>query len=362
MYKIGEGITNYLERKIKQAIEDSEVYLTLLKSSILGAFGEPFADLVDHYMGKKYGVALYMLRESIETVNNLNIEKIISILRQNQYKFTDMDDVKFISDLITTLKDFSKLNDVFIQMLEIEYSSIIELLKCAKEFKKKLGNHQNCKTDDLRIYGYACELTRYYTMCLERNSSNIDQEIYKIIVEDTGFEGCVSYTNQFKDSIILPLGMWKKFKKEILSSKELFALSLIAQKIEQFELLPITVSNIKACNAIASYYEDGRVDNDKEAINLYFTELEREKNLKELEEKNKKALEEQREQFNFVVNLIKKSMDDQKNAMVKIAQCYSNVEKKHAEMYNELVDEYNGLVDEYNDTLDQIKKIKEELQ
>lgn len=354
MYKIGEGITKYLDKQLKDAKNLKNIHMTAISASILGVFGSDFKELINYLI---FDYDLY--DEALESINNLNVKKFVSLIEDAKYKLNGSD-YSYTERLISTIKDLIDVNNSFVGALEYEYDTVINLLEYAKEFKNKLDNYKDKKNNNLRLYGYASDFIKYYTIVVERKESV--KQLYKAIMEPKGLEKCKKYVKAFNENVVSILTNFKnKVNKEVMYSKELYALILTAAKISEFALMPISLSNSKACNTIASYYENGRVDNDKEAINLYFAELQREEALKIMDEKYKKALEEERNQINQVITLINKSMNDQKNAMISMAKMVSDENKKHVIKYNELVDEYNDLVNEYNDTLDEIEKIKEDL-
>lgn len=124
------------------------------------------------------------------------------------------------------------------------------------------------------------------------------------------------------------------------------------------DILPPSLMNTTAVSKIASYWENRRVDTMKEAINLYFSEMQQEEAIKKLEEEYKNRIN----SINLQVDNYKKSVEERINS-IKTQQQEFYV--KHAQMLKEkeeLVKKHNDLVDEHNELVDEHNKLVDELE
>ncbi len=170
----------------------------------------------------------------------------------------------------------------------------------------------------------------------------------------------------------------EEFKKEFLQAKDenFYYLNLIYMTYNQIEcnyfqgvssdalkviqeqkLLPEKLLNSEAVMKIISYFQDMRVSDMKEAINLFFNETRE-------EERYNQIVNEMNQKVSSLTDELNKTKKELDNRTAEMEEAYESLRQAHNNLidkHNELVHDHNHLVDNQKEIIKTAREIKNEL-
>lgn len=137
-----------------------------------------------------------------------------------------------------------------IQAIYEIYNIAMNVVESYNEVKNKLEEYKGYSKEEERKIVFEFELKE----CAKENEVE-EKEVMNYIIL---CEGCAEVINKIE---------------KVLDSETTRDIVEISQTLLNTNLIPSNIRNVDATSNIASYFEDGRVDNYREAINLYHSEL-----------------------------------------------------------------------------------------
>ena len=127
--------------------------------------------------------------------------------------------------------------------------------------------------------------------------------------------------------------------------------------IEEQKLLPEKLLNANTVLKICSYFQDMRVSDMKEAINLYFNETRE-------EERYNQVVNEMNQKVSSLTNELNKTKKELDTRTAEMEEAYESLREAHNNLiheHNELVDDHNRMVDNQREMIKTAREIKDEL-
>ncbi len=127
--------------------------------------------------------------------------------------------------------------------------------------------------------------------------------------------------------------------------------------IQEQKILPQKLLNSNAVLKIISYFQDMRVSDMKEAINLFFNETRE-------EEKYNQIVNEMNQKVTSLTNELNKTKKELDSRTEQMEEAYESLRKAHNNLiheHNELVDDHNRLSDNQREIIQTAREIKDEL-
>ncbi len=127
--------------------------------------------------------------------------------------------------------------------------------------------------------------------------------------------------------------------------------------IQEQTILPQKLLNSNAVLKIISYFQDMRVSDMKEAINLFFNETRE-------EEKYNQIVNEMNQKVSSLTNELNKTKKELDSRTEQMEEAYESLRKAHNNLiheHNELVDDHNRLSDNQREIIQTAREIKDEL-
>lgn len=264
------------------------------------------------------------------------------------------------------LSEFNEENQIQQDPLYKVTNNNVNLISAVKLFLEADEMKENNKLE-----GITGELNYLLSACLVLDALDLfiksDSNKYDVIKKTKAFNIALSKLNNNPkyDAIYFE----KIYKEKILTIEKIYlanekvksmAYSDFYQKVVDVlksDILPPSLMNTAAISKISSYWENRRVDSMKEAINLYFSEVNQEEAIKKNEEEYRNRINQITSKVNDYVKNVEERVESinaqQKEFYVKHAQMLKEKEEL-LQKHNNLVDEHNELVDEHNKLVDEI--------
>ena len=137
-----------------------------------------------------------------------------------------------------------------IQSIYKVYNIAMNVVESYDAVKNILEEYRDYSNDETRLIVLKTELTDF-----AKENKATEQEVIEWIIM---CEGCTEVIGKIED---------------VLNSKTTKDIVDMSQTLLNTNLIPSNIRNVDATSTIASYFADGRVDNYKEALNLYHAEL-----------------------------------------------------------------------------------------
>lgn len=226
------------------------------------------------------------------------------------------------------------------------------------EFLNAIRHYKDSQIATYKLYGLACEVLRATTETfnfrnLITNNTLSDDFLEKL---DNFLKNVSTYNGFDVNQYASLIDEQRTLINEFFSYEELIVVIKCAEKIVETDVLPEKLRYKEAADAIADYFTNRRVSNEKEAINLYFQELAAKEAADKAFAEEQKAREELNKEMMSVVKKIEDNIAEQNANTALVVRAFSKVHNEYTKDYNHLVDAHNDLVDKHNDLVDEIKK------
>lgn len=226
------------------------------------------------------------------------------------------------------------------------------------EFLNAIRHYKDSQIATYKLYGLACEVLRATTETfnfrnLITNNTSSDNFLEKL---DNFLKNVSTYNGFDVKQYASLIDEQRTLINEFFSYEELIVVIRCAEKIVETDVLPEKLRYKEAADAIADYFTNRRVSNEKEAINLYFQELAAKEAADKAFAEEQKAREELNKEMMSVVKKIEDNIAEQNANTALVVRAFSKVHNEYIKDYNHLVDAHNDLVDKHNDLVDEIKK------
>lgn len=273
----------------------------------------------------------------------------------NNYGITDYSrqfGIKGFTICSNTAQEAITLNNVCVTVLK---STILKGLQLSNALVNLLNDLKSCNDSSAlkyHLYGSACEmLVTYYEITNEKAKTFLSQQ--KSLIKKSSV--CSEVLSDLNENYLKTLELIINNFVDYSQNSNINLMLVIAQKIVETKLLPNDLSNKDACYKISSYFDNRRVENEKEAINLYFQEKQKEDAKKVTDEQMASIMNE----INKVVGLIQENISSRNQSTASIMFKINEINNKRIEEYEKLSSTYDQLSKEASKIEKELKDLKE---